>query len=267
MNNESISGMARPFLPEGNRPAERKKGVNNRKIILYLAPHQDDELTNLGVDLCREAAAGKEIRCLLFTDGASSFVRTFLNNREECPLHPGRHVYPMDRAAFAAARDREWKKSLGALGIPEEHAVIPPGRAQDGSLTEEMAQAILLDFLAECRGAHVTLKTILPVTGCRQHPDHISLGRAAEKIYRRGLVHALELFFEPILLDRPCPEKDGLLRVEPENPEQKKRLAEAAAAYGRWDPANGFYAVGYHSVKDEFDSFTASPFNLKKVFL
>ena len=63
-----------------------------KKVFVYLAPHQDDELTNLGVDICRDAAEGAEVWCLLFTDGSSSFVREFLGNGQECSLHPGKHV-------------------------------------------------------------------------------------------------------------------------------------------------------------------------------
>ncbi|MBO4406523.1 MAG: PIG-L family deacetylase, partial [Clostridia bacterium] len=75
-----------------------------REIFVYLAPHQDDELTNLGVDLMRENAAGKEVWCLLCTDGSSSAVRRDLRDGKECPLHAGRHVYPMDRETFSRAR-------------------------------------------------------------------------------------------------------------------------------------------------------------------
>ncbi|MBR0144228.1 MAG: PIG-L family deacetylase [Clostridia bacterium] len=238
--------------------------MEKKAISVYLAPHQDDELTNLGVDLCREVSEGKEVWCLLFTDGSSSFVREFLGNGEKCPLHPGRHVYRMDRAGFALARDREWRESLAAMGLPAERAVVPEGRAVDGSLTKEQAKELLLRFLAGKNDARVTLKTIMPVTGCRQNPDHTNLGKAAEELFREGGADGLELFFEPILTGKNCPEERDLTRVEPENGEQRKKLEKAAAAYGRWDPAHGFFAVGHHSVKGEFDAFAADPHNLKR---
>ena len=238
--------------------------MDEKEAILYLAPHQDDELTNLGVDLCREVSEGKEVWCLLFTDGSSSFVREFLGNGEECPLHPGKHIFRMDRREFARARDREWRESLAAMGLPAEHAVVLDGRAVDGSLTKEQAKELLLRFLAEGGHSHVSLRTIMPVTGCRQNPDHASLGKAAEEIFRKGLADGLELFFEPILIGKNCPEERDLTRVEPADGEQRGKLMKAAAAYGRWEPENGFFAVGHHSVKDEFDAFTADPFNLKR---
>ena len=141
--------------------------MEKKEALLYLAPHQDDELTNLGVDLCREAAGGKEVWCLLFTDGSSSFVRTFLANGEPCPLHEGRHVYPMDRAEFARARDREFLSSLGAMGVMPGRAVILPGRAQDGSLSKERAKELLLAFLAELPGRKITLKSVMPMRSVR----------------------------------------------------------------------------------------------------
>ena len=235
-----------------------------REILVYLAPHQDDELTNLGVDLLRETAAGKEVWCLLCTDGSSSAVRKDLENGKECLLHPGRHVFSMDRAAFSRARDREWRESLLALGLSSERAVIAPERAVDGELTREKAKEIVLDFLTSHPAVSVTLKTILPVKDRPQHPDHANLGLAAEDLFREGKADALELFYEPILCMERRPGEEGLIRIEPGNGEERSRILKAAAAYAKWDPEEGFFAIGYHSVKNEFDAFTADPHCLKK---
>ena len=232
--------------------------MEKKEASVYLAPHQDDELTNLGVDLCREAAGGKEVWCLLFTDGSSSFVRTFLANREPCPLHEGRHVYPMDRAEFARARDREFLSSLGAMGVMPERAVILPGRAQDGLLSKERAKELLLAFLTALPGREITLKSVMPMRSVRQNPDHTALALAAEEVFREGKAAALEFFYEMIHEEYDVPEKEGLIRLTPSEKE-KRRLLKAARAYGTWNPEEGFFAIGYHSVKDEFDAFIQDP--------
>lgn len=235
------------------------------KIIAYFAPHQDDELNNLGVDICRECEKGHDVFCTLCTDGSSSFVRKFLGNGEECFLHPGRHVYHMERPEFAMARDREYRASCQSLGIREDRILISPDRAQDGSLSVEKAEGIIRDFLACHPQDEITVKVIMPASGCRQNPDHTNLGNAAKKLYAEGAFSHLELFFEPLLWGEPSPEKAEVERVDPENGEQRKKILKAVAAYNIWDPDKGFFAVGYHSVKDEFDAFAADPHTYRKI--
>ena len=237
----------------------------NKRYCFYFAPHQDDELTNLGVPICRDLEAGKTVFCVLCTDGSASGARNLIGNGEHCHLHKGRHPAGFSLPDFVAARDREFRASCLAMGIPAQNIEIPADRAADGALSQAHAKALILAAVDGLPPEAVTVKTLAPAENCRQNPDHENLGKAALALFREGRFGALRLFYEPIHF------ADGLLQglptetLRPGSAAQKKRLLEAAACYNRWEPDSGWFAVGYHSVCDEFAAFTADPFALPAV--
>lgn len=239
--------------------------MENARYCFYFAPHQDDELTNLGVPVCRDLNAGNTVFCVLCTDGSASGARRLIGNGEACHLHEGLHPAGFSAPDFIAARDREYIASCRAMGIPEQNILIPEGRAADGALSAAQARALIAAAVGDLPPGAVTVNTLAPVESCRQNPDHNNLGKAALELFKEGRFGALRLFYEPIHL------ADGLLKglsmetLRPENEAQKKRLQEAAACYNRWEPANGWFAVGYHSVCDEFNAYTADPVALLAV--
>ena len=58
-------------------------------IIIYFAPHQDDELLSMGVDICNSIKKGKDVHVVLCTDGSSSGVKNILKNGKTCKKHSG----------------------------------------------------------------------------------------------------------------------------------------------------------------------------------
>ena len=120
-----------------------------RKTKLYFAPHQDDELLSMGVDLCASLDKGEDVHVFLCTDGSQSKVRLRLNNGQKCPKHPGIHQYALTLEEFSQARDREFMDSCLALGVAPGNIHILPQRAVDGSLAPERAARIIRDALKE----------------------------------------------------------------------------------------------------------------------
>ena len=236
--------------------------MEHTRYCFYFAPHQDDELTNFGAAICRDLDAGHAVVCVLCTDGSASGSRRLIGDGNPCHLHPGVHPAGFSVPDFIAARDREYRASCAAMGIPAGGIVIPADRAADGTLTAAHAEKLILAAVDGLPPEAVTVKTLAPVEGCRQNPDHNALGAAARALFAAGRFGALTLFYEPIHLDGRLDARP-MRRLRPGNEAQKKRLLDAAACYDRWDPANGFYAVGYHSVCDEFNAFRADPFALE----
>ncbi len=221
--------------------------------IFYFPPHQDDELINLGVDLCREITNGNTVHVVLCTDGSASGVKRMLCNGGTCAWHEGAHEYTLDTAAFVAARDAEFTESCLALGVQPENIVVSPLRAPDSTLTADRAEQIMRLALAGYDPAEVELRTIAPMPGTGQNPDHAAVGQAA---LRLSAEYRVTLFYEFILLP---PESLRELPVQRPNEEELARIRNAAASYRRWAPATGRYAVGYHSVFDEFNDFLRDP--------
>ena len=226
-------------------------------VRFYFVPHQDDELTNLGADLCRTLSSGGEVRVVLCTDGSASSVKRMLCNGGGCAWHPGEHCFALDEASFVAARDREFFASCRAMGVPEGHAAVSPLRGHDGSLTVEQAKRIILDALAGFDAQACEAVAIAPTPGVVQNNDHASLGRAAAELFAEGAFGGLRLMYEFIFLpETGLPENADVITP---TPGELQKLKNAAACYRRWAPAQGRYAVGYHSVADEFDAFLRSP--------
>ena len=229
------------------------------KQIFYFSPHQDDELLNLGTAMCRDIDAGHEVFCVLCTDGGASGARRLIGNGGTCSWHRGCHCCPMDAPAFSAARDREFTASCLAMGLPPEHIIIPADRAPDSKLTEDHAAELMRKAIYGFPAENIEIKTLAEVTWQRQNPDHTAVARAALRLREENACAAVEEYLETILF--PPPEGTDLLATLTPTPAQRQRLLNAASNYCLWQPDQGRYAVGNHSVWDEFDEFGREQFS------
>ena len=48
--------------------------------VLYFAPHQDDELLTMGLDICESVKKRMDVHVILCADGSKSGVRNVLKN-------------------------------------------------------------------------------------------------------------------------------------------------------------------------------------------
>ena len=227
--------------------------MNEITYVFYFSPHQDDELLNLGAALCRDIDAGREVFCVLCTDGGASGARRLLGDGGSCRWHDGAHGYPMTGAAFTAARDREFTESCMAMGLRADHIVIPAGRAPDGRLTEAHAAAIMCGAIKDFPPERVAIKTLAEVAWKKQNPDHTAVARAALRLRSEGRCAVAEEYLETILF--PAPEEYRIPETVTPDETRRKRLLAAAESYCRWQPEAGRFAVGFHSVADEFLAF------------
>lgn len=229
------------------------------RVILYFSPHQDDELLTLGIDGCRMLQKGYEIHVILCSDGSKSGIRKKLADGKSCPHHPGIHEYDLDIPAFIAARDLEFRESCAGLGYETGHVHISAIRAVDGELSVQQGEAILRETLSRFPG-DVSVRTISPFGGKKQHKDHTHLGQAAMNLYQKGLIKDLRLFIEPYCLES-CREAYPQLKLTTIRADGAvtAALKKAIAAYSLWAPREGRYAIGYHSVTTVFKDFLAAP--------
>lgn len=227
-----------------------------KKVVIYFAPHQDDELLTLGVDACRSIISEEaDAHVILCTDGSKSNKRFEICNGKECPLHEGIHRYELTIPQFIAARDLEFRGSCDALGYAPGAIHFYPRRLIDSFLSVEAAEAVIRSVLAQFP-EDAAVRTISPFGGKKQHADHRNLGLAALNLYREGLIRDLKLFVEPYCMDACRAEHPGLALTELRATEKEKsHISLAIRSYSQWDPIQGRYAIGYHSVTDVFDEF------------
>lgn len=242
---------------------------SKRKTILYFAPHQDDELLSMGIDICSNIQKGHDVHVILCSDGSKSNVKNVLNNGKSCPKHQGEHVYNLSVEEFIQARDKEFMDSCHSLGVKSSNIHIPENRGIDGSLSVETSETIIKHYLS-LYGNDSLVCTISPDNGKSQHRDHKALGMAANNLLTKGNIKEVKFFIEPYhfgqIVDNP-----RLIPIAPTiekaAPHVAEKLKGAINSYSYWNPDEQRYAVGYHSVTSEFNDFlaetTAYSFNKK----
>ena len=223
---------------------------------IFFSPHQDDEVLTMGIPIVRCLNAGCNVYVVLCSDGVSSGVHGVLQNGQTCEKHEGAHTYALSDAEFIAARDAEFRQSCRALGCKEKNVIIPQNRCVDGFLTIAAVKELMQQTIDELldNGEEAVVHT-LSCNEANQHRDHRAVGAAAIELYESDeRIKHLELYVEPY-------ENTGRFVTETisADAQTRQRLAEAIESYKLWDPQKGRYAVGYHSVTNEFDDFLAAP--------
>ena len=229
---------------------------------LYFVAHQDDELNNTGVLLTEDAASFyDDTYVILCTDGGGSGVLKVLGDGNNCWLHEGRHIYPMTREEFSLARDREFIESCSHLGVKSENVIIHKQRGLDAQLTESLAELIIRDTLSLFpKETDFRIRAVSPLFDGRQNPDHKAIGKVCEKLFTEGLFSEAVLVTDSCF-EGSCREKFPSVPFEEQKPDEKafSKIKAAADCYGRWEPEKGRFAVGWHSVKDEFEEIVRNP--------
>lgn len=225
------------------------KPVMQKKPVVFILPHQDDELFMAGA-IQQYKKTGRAIYVVMVSDGGSSAARHVLNGKDEfgnpvfCDIHerfhrPAKEGYRIfTRQTFSAARNKEFVRSLKELGIPKSHIYFmnkggENGSAKpefrDGDLTRNAAEALMRIYKKYGDGTYIT------VSG--GHRDHIALEEAL--IQTDGITE--KLFFP---LEHDHVEAHVQLSSTEAMVKQK-----AVGVYEEWAPKKGIFGIGGHSVK------------------
>ena len=235
--------------------------LNKKNIILYFAPHQDDELLTMGVDISKTCLLpNKEVHVVLCTDGSNSPARYRLYSCKVCPIHNKIHNYPLSKEEFVQARDREFISSCKALGVLPENIHIYEKRAVDGYLSVEHAKEII-KYYVSIYGKDVEVRTFAPFKfGSYQHADHYNLALAAKTLLKEKIFFEAKFFIETYHIPK------GLKKIiiglfynitKEDVSEQIKEKIEKAIqqSYAYWNPEEKRYSVGYHCVGKMFEYY------------
>lgn len=221
----------------------------NKKPVVIIVPHQDDELFMAGA-IQRYVASGRRVYAVMVSDGGGSYARHKINGKDDrgnsvcCgldgePHEPKKEGYwPLSRKAFSAARNREFMRSMARLGVPAYRIIYMNGslhgtstpRFVDMHLHKNASQVISSLYARFGDGTYVT------VAG--GHSDHVALEEALSQAKRIS-----EKVFFPF---DPSVASDNLELT----PEELLKKQNAVAEYEAWNPRKGKYAIGAHSVPD-----------------
>jgi LmbE family N-acetylglucosaminyl deacetylase len=217
---------------------------------VFFIPHQDDEILTQGAYIQQHVAAGRDVKIVLLTDGQSSGARALIETQKGIAL---------SQSAFSKARDREFLDCLGRLGIPPS-SVFFENREDSQVLTRNIAKDIFRKYVEKFpNGSYKTMSWM------DAHTDHFAMGRALDEMNRAGEIPNGDARFcrSTAYLDAPTP---GGSKQRGDD----SVVINAANAYNVWEPdnyANGGdmmsgprYAVGFTSVKSDFNRLIADPY-------
>ncbi|MFL8712016.1 PIG-L family deacetylase [Clostridioides sp. GD02377] len=220
------------------------------EATLFFSPHQDDEILSMGSDII-EHVEKSDTHVILCTDGSKSIIRKVLDDGGICSYHiKDVHKYSLPEEEFSKDRDKEFKESCKEMGVKESNIHIEENRAHDGELSKKKAKEIILKYLDEYPNAKV--KTVTPYKASGIHEDHRALGEAALELYNEGKIKDLRFYVEPYDYN-DFKKINSNIEVWKVLNSQENKLLSAMNAYKKWNPENGQYAIGYHSVKSHFD--------------
>ncbi|MFB9849291.1 PIG-L deacetylase family protein [Micromonospora andamanensis] len=234
--------------------------------VIFAAAHPDDETLAMSVAIAKHAAAGQAVHVLLLTDGEGSGVIGSLNGTTTSKWWGVRHVpsaegyAPLTPADLAAARVRELTTALKSLfaGLPGSVTLHRAG-LPDGGVTTSTARAAILSLADEIApGAAVRIKGHSHAVD--DHRDHIAIGQALVALSAEDPTRFSDRrhYILPHYWSDPRLSRVAYAWDMPGDASIAARARNACNSYRSWAPANGHYAIGYHSVPEMFDALTGN---------
>lgn len=222
---------------------------------IYYVPHADDETLSMAVDILQHVEAGREIIIVLYTDGTGSFVHDALNGQQDSRYWGGYHdpaiegYQLLSDEDFSNAWTREFESALGQLGVKPENIHLRFVN-QDGYSYDKVK-----DLVREYEARYPTAghKAMSYYDSSYTHADS---GRALNELYNDGVITDARFFIARA--DWADLQPGWIISA---NDEQKVKIRRAARCYEAWNPSAGSFAIGYHSVSDQFDAMVAIPQN------
>jgi LmbE family N-acetylglucosaminyl deacetylase len=233
-----VTGVAPHFAAPSSRP--------DREVIFY-SPHPDDETLSMSVLIASHVLAGRAVHVVLLSDGRTSNAYPLVNARLVAE-----HRTPLTRAQFGAARVRELRAAVAAMGVPaaDVHLETVPDAMTVADLTP-----VIQRYRARYPAAgHYTMSwtdTFAP---------HAHLGEALRRL---AVAHPHDYPDTRWAVSRLHWHEPAVRALKPwsttGSAKARSRVRSAAAAYGVWAPGRGRYRIGYTSVQPQFRALVADP--------
>ena len=224
---------------------------------LYFIPHQDDDLLTFAGGIMKDLQDGREVYVVLCTDGRSSKVFEAINRDLR-----KKKKSPLTISGFIAARDREFRGSLQALGVPASNIIIPGDRLVDGTTSIQMDRltALIMRYVDRYPGAAV--RANMPVTSeAAVHTDHGDIGIAVADLVNDGQISEALFFMDSYKYEGYLNNGLPVMTAYPEDFRtewsvvERVRFNSAVQAY-RYGSE---YGIGYRSSANLFNKLLEDP--------
>ena len=216
---------------------------------IFYAPHQDDEALGMGGAIVEHVEAGRPVFVVLLTDGRpSGWMDDVLNGRTACGWHQINHDFGLSRHEIIQARNRELLASCDALGVHRVFLASGGGLPDsDATTLTPLIEQTITDFESQFPGSsHKLISGQREVTTNTPTQAHLASYNAAMNLYNAGSITDFR-FYRVREYDQPVAARSAdHVRTLTHN--QRLRKARALNAYRVFDPPNGRFGFGNHSV-------------------
>lgn len=232
---------------------------------IFYAPHQDDESIGMAGGIREHKEAGRPVHLVLLTNGINQDLVNMMNGvNGPCPLGPlckqPDHQLGLSSEDVIAGRTAEFYAAAAVLGVDEVHniALNDDDVVTDRAGFIERIKGVILGFERQYPGASHKLtsgwRDIVPGQSA-PNPTHSACRDAAAALANQ--ISDFRFYWTYAYFYDPSSRPAGLVMDLTESQFNAKRAA--ILEYNRWDPANGRYALGFHSVNQLLTSAYADP--------
>ncbi|MEL3970739.1 cell wall-binding repeat-containing protein [Rossellomorea oryzaecorticis] len=240
--------------------------------VVYFVPHADDEVLSYAVDIRNMIREGKPTYLVLMSQGEDSSARSIQNGfydgefilssmqgmRTYCHWHKRYHDPieenylhgHLDVETFGELREEDFFRATSALGVPEEN--IFSHALSKNEFTSENLEGIIKEYIGKYPRAD--FKTMSKFDA---HSQHALIGRTLEEMEQKNELYPFQTsYFVSMYTDRfssiniPFEKVKVILSNPLDEPYIKKGINE----YKLFEPENGLYGNGYHSVMSQFNA-------------
>lgn len=221
--------------------------LKNKPISVYYVPHPDDEVLTYGVPIRNDLNAGKTVFLILFTHGEGSAILGKLNK-----MTAPKKVSPKE---LGRSRVREFLFSAEALGIGKDHRdVYGPNKK---GYKVNLVRSVALYF--ESLSNDVTHNGMSQLDTLQEHS---MTGKVLNELYKQGKIKKKNTYAS-IYMSRFAEKKLKGTHIQLDNPTDNYYIDSSINTYKRWDPENGWYACGYISVSEQFNSLYTHKYSVR----
>ncbi|MGL6107204.1 cell wall-binding repeat-containing protein [Romboutsia sp.] len=242
---------------------------NTSKDVLFFIPHQDDEMLSFSTVIKQYVDKGFNVNVVLMTDGSWAGLEKVINGTNGvCKIHNVVHnpkkdgakvngvsINTFTRANTVQCRNDEYTRALQKLGLRKDNIHISSFVQEDLGVKKDTTIKGMMEYLDKYPNAAVHTFYYSPFSK-RTHTDHLGLGVAAKELYDNKKISKLYLHVEPYLADEFIAKNKNvkLYAAYPSTNAEKNSIIEGLKEYMVWQPKDGKYAIGYHSVKKLIDT-------------
>lgn len=223
-----------------------------KPVVIYFVPHADDEVLTYGIPIRNDIRAGKEVFVVLVSHGDSTGAIIPINKKLKKKL---------TSRELGQARIAEFRDSTTRLGIDDNHKIVydllinTMTRQKDRDRLTEIVKHYAQQFPhAEFKGMSITDPS----------SDHTLIGEVLSNLLEQKIISKVQIYASINLIhtcqaDFRC-QNNLKKRSKPEiigkvtltKKDDQAIINKAMNAYFIWDPQKGRYAIGKHSVPQQF---------------